>query len=127
MNDPVPAAFAQQYGVPADMRMWQAIKAAIQDPFTQEKWNALLEDSRWFAAEKSFIPDEMKLFRGTKHLAVATYTFEQGSLMTRNFVPTKPPWVLNCVYARRTVRETPGAPAPTNPYWLQAIKQLGPD
>lgn len=124
MGDRVPAAFAQQYGVPTDMRMWQAIRAALQSPYTQEEWDTLLEDSSWFAAQKNFIRDEMKLFQDTKQLAVATYGFEQGASMTRNFGPDSVPWLLNSVYARRTVQEPPGAPAPTNPYWFNSFRQL---
>ncbi|MFP5205278.1 MAG: hypothetical protein ACLGSH_07975 [Acidobacteriota bacterium] len=124
LNDRVPAAFAKRYGVPADTRMWQAINAAIQAPYGQEEWNALLQNSPWFAAQKSYLQDELKLFRNTQQLAVATYGFEQGGSMTHPFGPKSVPWLLNSVYARRTVRQSPGAPAPTNPYWLQAFHQL---
>lgn len=124
MDDPVPGGFARQYGVSADTRMWQAIRAALQQPYTQEEWTALLEGSTWFAAQKNFIQDELKLFRDTRQLAVATYGFEQGASMARNFGPNSAPWLLNSVYARRTVREIPGAPAPANPYWLEAFEKL---
>ncbi|MFP5236695.1 MAG: hypothetical protein ACLGSD_12405 [Acidobacteriota bacterium] len=125
LDDRVPATFAERYGVARDMRMWEAIGSAIQHPYTQPEWDDLLEESPWFAAQKSYLKDEMKLFRNTKQLAVATYGFEQGGSMTRKFGPKSVPWLLNSVYARRTVRETPGAAAPTNPYWLEAFRELG--
>lgn len=124
LNDRVPASFARKYGVTADMKVWQAIASAIRDPFTQQEWNDLLEDSPWFAAQKQYIDQQMAIFRGTGRLAVACYGFEQGATMTRNFRAKSVPWLLNSVYARRTVRSGEEGSAPTNPYWLASFRKL---
>lgn len=124
MHDRVPPIFAQRYGMSTKLQMWQAVHAAILHPFSQEEWNDLLTGSSWFAAQRLYIQEEVRLFRGTGRLAVACYSFEQQASMTRNFGPKSVPWLLNSVYARRTVREAPGGTAPTNPYWFTAFKQI---
>lgn len=124
LSDTVPAAFARQYGFPATMKMWQAIGRATDSPFTQQEWNDLLTQSPWFASQSHYLDDQMALFRSTHRLAVATYGFEQGASMTHGFGPQSVPWLLNPVYARRTVRSGKDGSAPTNPYWLASFRRL---
>lgn len=123
LNDQVPLAFARKYKAPASLTIWQAIAAALNQPFSQQEWNDLLEGSPWFAAQSQYIDQEVALFRSTGRLAVACYGFEQGASMTRAFGPKSVPWLLNSVYARRTVRAGSGS-APTNPYWLASFQRL---
>lgn len=124
MDDPVPADFAREYKLSANLKMWQAIAAAISDPFSQQEWNDLLEQSPWFAARNHYIDRQVALFRSTGRLAVACYGFEQGTSMTRKFGHNSVPWLLNSVYARHTVRSGVSADPPTNPYWLSSFRKL---
>lgn len=124
MQDRVPSSFAQEYGVPAKAMIWQEIASAIKNPFPQQEWNDLLTRSSWFASQKMYLNNEVALFRATKRLAVATYGFEQGTSMTKEFGANSVPWLLNSVYARRTVRQGADGSAPTNPYWLAAFRKL---
>lgn len=124
MDDPVPAQFAQRYGKPSNMLVWQAIADAIQTPYTQQEWNDLLTLSPWFAAQSNYLDEEMTLFRSTGKLAVACYGFEQAASMTANFGANSVPWLLNSVYAGRTVQPNADGSTPTNPYWLAAFQRL---
>lgn len=124
MNDPVPADFARKYDLSAGLKMWQAIAAATKNPFSQQKWNDLLEHSPWFAEQSQYIDRQVALFRSTGRFAVACYGFEQGVSMTRKFGHNSVPWLLNSVYARRTVRAGVGVNPPTNPYWLASFRKL---
>lgn len=124
MHDAVPPSFAQQYRFPKKTQMWQAIQRATKDPFSQQEWDALLMRSPWFAAQKDYLNRVVTMFRSTHRLAVACYGFEQGASMTRHFGRNTPPWLLNAVFARRTVKTSSGGTPPTNPYWLASFRQL---
>lgn len=124
MHNRVPASFARQYGFPKKMKMWQAIQRAIKNRFSQQEWDVLLTRSPWFAAQSHYLDRAMALFRSTHRLAVACYGFEQGASMTRHFGPNSTPWLLNTVFARRTVRLGHSVKAPANPYWLASFKRL---
>ena len=124
LSDPIPAAFAARYGVPPKTPVWRQIAQAIATPFPQAKWNDLLTASPWFAAKRTYLADQMAMFRKTGRLAVATYGFKQGSSMTRRFGPKAVPWLLNSVIASRTVRTSAGGGDPTNPFWYEAFPAL---
>ncbi|WP_220446832.1 hypothetical protein [Nonomuraea deserti] len=121
LEDPVAADFAQRYGFAPGTKVWQVIKAAIDDPFPQRKWRDFLTSCPWFTSQSTFLRDQMRLYRGTGRLAVATYGFKQDDLMVRNFGPDKDPWLLNSVFATYTVKPRgDGTSAPN--YWLGAFK-----
>ncbi|WP_433514832.1 hypothetical protein ACQP2T_03930 [Nonomuraea sp. CA-143628] len=122
LKDPIPATFAQKYGFPADTLVWQVIKAAIDKPFTEQKWDDFLNSSPWFTSQKNFLRDQMKLYKGTGRLAVATYGFKQDDPMVTNFGPDKTPWLLNSVYASKIVR--PRGELSGRGYWLESFRKL---
>ncbi|SEG99978.1 hypothetical protein SAMN05444920_114254 [Nonomuraea solani] len=123
LRDPIAPAFAQRYGFAAGTQVWQVIKAAIDAPFPQRQWNDFLTSSPWFMDQAGFLRDQMRLYRGTGRLAVATYAFKQDDLMTTDFGPAKDPWLLNSVYVPYTVRPRGnGLSAPS--LWLKDFKAL---
>lgn len=124
LGDKVPASFAQRYGMSAQTPIWQAIDDAITKPFPQAKWNDLLTASPWFASQRTYLTDQMAMFRQTGRLAVATYGFKQGSSMTHHFSAQSVPWLLNSVIASRTVQAPADGRDPTNPYWYDEFRAL---
>ncbi|MEV4359459.1 hypothetical protein [Nonomuraea sp. NPDC049625] len=122
LKDPVAATFAQKYGFPSGTLVWQVIKAAIDKPFSERKWDDFLAGSPWFTSQSGFLRDQMKLYRGTGRLAVATYAFKQDDLMVENFGPGKAPWLLNSVYAPYTVQ--PRGALSGRGYWLDDFRAL---
>lgn len=124
LRDPVPPAFAAKYGVPKTAQVWQVIDAALEQPFAKQHWDEFLAQSPWFESRKHYLRNQMKLFRDTGRLAVATYGFKQGSSMARNFGPEKTPWLLNSVYAPRTVRPQPNGLSGLNYGWIDDFKAL---
>ncbi|MEV6128368.1 hypothetical protein AB0M05_16275 [Streptomyces violaceusniger] len=112
LKDKIPARFASRYHLPPDTLVWQVIKEAVEHPFPEEKWRDFLAMSPWFENNKHFLRDQVGHFRDTGRLAVATYGVTQGAAMTENFGPDKQPWLLNSLYANRTVeRAEDGSPA----------------
>jgi hypothetical protein len=124
LKDPIPAAFAAKYGAPANAQEWQIIKAALETPFSKQQWDEFLAQSPWFENRKHYLLNQMKIFRATGRLAVATYGFKQGSSMAVNFGPDSVPWLLNSVFAGRTVKPNPDGSAATNYSWFDDYKAL---
>jgi len=124
MQQPVAPAFADKYHAPRTAQNWQIVKAALETPFPQQEWNDFLSMSPWFEGRKHYLRNQMKLFRDTGRLAVATYGFKQGSSMTAEFGPTKTPWLINSVFAGRTVRPNADGSAAPNYAWLDDFRAL---
>ncbi|WP_433443808.1 hypothetical protein [Nonomuraea sp. CA-141351] len=123
LEDPVSATYAEKYGFASGTLVWQVIKAAIDEPFSERQWNDFLSSSPWFTSQSGFLRDQMRLYRGTGRLAVATYGFKQDDAMVSNFGPAKDPWLLNSVYAPYTIKQRPsGLSAPS--YWLKEFRAL---
>ncbi|MGY1436363.1 hypothetical protein [Streptomyces reniochalinae] len=124
MRDRIPPRFARRYGVAPDTRVWQLLRKAADSPFPQDKWNAFLSMSPWFHGNRHYLRDQVRRFRDTGKLAVATYGVAQGAAMVRDIGPDKHPWMLNSLYATRTVRQGPdGSTGRTHP-WFEDFTSL---
>ena len=124
LTRPVAPAFADKYQAPRTAQNWQIIKAALETPFPKEQWDDFLRMSPWFENRKHYIANQMKMFRDTGRLAVATYGFKQGSSMSNNFGPKKTPWLLNSVYAGRTIRPNADGTAAFNYAWIDDFRRM---
>ncbi|GAB2477082.1 hypothetical protein GCM10027063_17730 [Promicromonospora xylanilytica] len=124
MTDRIPARFAQRYGYAPETQVWQVIDEAIERPFPSHKWNDLLSQSPWFEDKKHLLRDEMERFRGTGRLAVATYGFNQIPSMTAGWSATKPPWLLNSVFADLTVRPSGQGMSTPGYAWIDDFRRL---
>ncbi|WP_051111780.1 hypothetical protein [Sciscionella marina] len=124
LTDRVSAEYAAEYHIRPDTKVWQVIKNALGKPFPQQRWYDLLRTSPWFENNRTFLRDQTEKFRATGRLAVATYGVSPDAAMSENFGPDKQPWLLNSLFASRTVRPLPdGTPAP-NYAWLGEFKAL---
>ncbi|MDA3629353.1 hypothetical protein OU415_28260 [Saccharopolyspora sp. WRP15-2] len=124
LTDRVAAEYAAKYGVPPGTRVWQVIKKALDEPFPQDRWYDFLRTSPWFENNKDYLRDQVRKFRATGKLAVATYGIGQDTAMSSDFGPGKKPWLLNSLFASRSVQPLPdGTPAP-NYAWLDEFKAL---
>jgi hypothetical protein len=104
--------------------VWQVIGEAIEHPFPSHKWNDLLSQSPWFESKKHLLRDEMARFRSTGRLAVATYGFRQIPSMTADWSATKPPWLLNSVFATLTVQHRDQAMSTPGYAWIDDFRRL---
>ncbi|MEV0829544.1 hypothetical protein [Nonomuraea rubra] len=123
LQDPVSGEFAERYGFAPGTKVWEVIKAAIDEPFSRKQWNDFLTGSPWFMEQAGFLRSQLALYRGTGRLAVATYGFKQDDLMVENFGPNKDPWLLNSVFVPYTVK-SPGNGTSAPNYWLKDFKAL---
>ncbi|MEW1750899.1 hypothetical protein ACIQU1_20475 [Streptomyces angustmyceticus] len=123
MGDKIPAAYAEKYDVPPNTRVWQVIGSAIEKPFPQRRWDDFLAMSPWFASHKDYLTQQMRMFRETGKLAVATYGVTQIESMQTGWDAHKKPWILNPLYANRTVRKENGKVGRTT-VWFDSFRAL---
>ncbi|MFV3077680.1 hypothetical protein [Niveispirillum fermenti] len=127
MREPVSPAFATKYGVSPQSRNWQVMQSALEQPFTKQQWDDYLSLSPWFETRKHYLVNQMKMFRDTGRLAVATYGFKQGSSMAADFGPDKTPWLINSVFAPRSIRPNADGSAAANYAWIDDFRALQKD
>lgn len=123
-TDPIPGSYADRYGVPADTAFWEEVRKAAANPFPQERWRDLLMNSTWFASRQNHLTNQVKQFRATGRLAVATYGTLQGPAMIRDLGPDKTPWLLNSLYANLVAQRSPDGYLPHNPAFYQDFRAL---
>ncbi|MFG3255762.1 hypothetical protein [Streptomyces sp. NPDC048172] len=124
MKTRIPAEFAEKWKMPPNLRVWQLLKRAAANPFPQAKWDDFLSMSPWFDGNKHYVRDQMAQFRATGKLGVATYGVVQGESMVKGIKPAKKPWLLNSLYATRTVRPTGTSVTGRNPAFQADFKSL---
>jgi hypothetical protein len=110
LSDPIPRQFAERYKMSQHTKVWEAIKDAIDNPWPEKQWQDMLAMSPWYARHKHYMRNQVKQFRATGRLAVATCQGVQGVPSVTNFGPKKKPWLLTAVCASRTAR--PGGESP---------------
>lgn len=79
--------------------------------------------SPWFAPHKDYLTQQVQMFRETGKLAVATYGVTQIESMQTGWDADKKPWILNPLYANRTVREENGRVGRTT-VWFDSFRAL---
>ncbi|TDD22317.1 hypothetical protein E1218_19490 [Kribbella turkmenica] len=124
LGDTIPVDFAQRYGYAPDTKVWEVIRAATENPFSQRKWNDFLAASPWYEANKDFLREQVQRFRDTGRLAFASYGFRQDALMVRDFQVTSSPWLLNSVFAPYTVQPDADGLTGQGYSWLDDFRAL---
>lgn len=124
MEKPVNPVFADKYQAPRNAQNWQIVKAALETPFPKAQWDDFLKTSPWFEGRKHYLRNQMKIFRDTGRLAVATYGFKQGSSMSAAWGPKKTPWLINSVFAAATIRRNADGTAQPNYAWIDDFRAL---
>ena len=120
----IPPAFADKYQAPRNAQTWQIVRAALETPFSKAQWDEFLSQTKWIDSNKHYLQQQMKLFRDTGRLAVATYAFKQGKSLRTDFDATRQPWLLHTIYADRTAKRNPDGTAAFNYRWIDDFRAL---
>ncbi|WP_405782893.1 hypothetical protein [Streptomyces sp. NBC_00859] len=124
MNDPVNPVFANRHGIARGTRVWQVINSATWHPFEEQEWNDFLLSNPWFAANKSFLTDQMGRFRSTGKLAVAGYGITQDAAMSKDFGPHRTPWVINSLFCPYVSKPGQGGLPGRNHTWCSEFRAV---
>jgi hypothetical protein len=124
MTKPVSADFARIYQLPPQTQNWQVVSQALAQPFGKAKWDDFLSLNPWFENNRHYLRDQMAMFTATGRLAIATYGFKQGSSMTIHFGPNSAPWLINSVFAPRSISANPDGSSAYNYGWITEFREL---
>jgi hypothetical protein len=124
LTDPVSPRFARAYEDAQGKKVWEVLRSATEEPFSQKKWDDFLSMSPWFADNKNYLRDQVEQFRKTGRLAVATYGVSQDKAMTSDFGAKKNPWMLNSLFCPYTVQSGKGSLPGRNRVWIDQFRAL---
>lgn len=124
LTDPAPAAYAGRHPAARGAPVWRVISNAIEHPFPQRRWDDFLAALPVFHANRDYLTSEVRRYRRTGRLAVATYGLTQGAAMLKDFGPKKPPWLLNSLFCPGTVRPGPDGLPGRNSTWAEEFRAL---
>lgn len=123
MNDVVSTHFCTKHGFPAGTKVHQVINSAIQTPMPYAQWEEFLRNEPWYMERRKFISNAMSLYRESRRLDVATYSFCPMRHRKRPFQAGDVPWMLNGVYAPSTVRLKPDGSRHENFPWAEEFRR----
>lgn len=106
-GETIPESFATKYDFDSNTKNYQVVDAALKNQFSKEQWEDFLSQSYWFENRKSYLWNSYQMFKEFPKVYVATYAFRQSYPFNQDFAVNTDPWVLNALYANRTVE--PGA------------------
>lgn len=106
-NDPIPAAFASDYGYDPAWQVYQYINHALKNPVPRAEWVDFLSKSSWFENRKDYLWQSYEMFKSYNKFHIGTYAFRQSFPFNKDFTVNTSPWVLNGIYANRSVESDP--------------------
>jgi hypothetical protein len=123
LNLTIPTVFANNYGYDTQMKNYQYIDKALKNPVEQAEWNDFLKSSVWFESHKKYLLNAFNIFKGYYKVAVATYGIRQSYPPGKDFTVNTMPWILNSIYANRTVKPDASGLTPFNYGWIDDFLQ----
>ncbi|MCM8568301.1 hypothetical protein NE848_02860 [Gramella jeungdoensis] len=104
----IPEAFASEYGFSADLQNYEYIDYALKNQVEREQWVDFLSQSPWFENRKNYLSNSFyDVFSTYDKFFMAAYAFRQSFPFNANFTANTDPWILNGMYANRTVEPDP--------------------
>ncbi|HKJ47424.1 MAG TPA: hypothetical protein VJ991_16435 [Balneolales bacterium] len=119
MNNTIPSSFAGKYGYDSTMVNYQYINQTLHNPVSRKEWVGFLSNSNWFESKKTYVSDAFNLFTTYRKFAIATYGLRQSYPYNKDFTSNTMPWILNSIYANRTVRPDSTGQNQFNYAWIQ--------
>jgi hypothetical protein len=107
MEETIPQVFAVKYGRKLTEKNYQYIDFALKNSVSREEWVDFLSNSYWFENRKNYLLNAYQRLKGYDKFHVATYAIRQSYPFNSDFTSTTDPWVLNAIFANRTVMPDP--------------------
>lgn len=125
MEEPIPQQFADKYGWDPGTKNYQYLDFALKNPRTRPEWVDFLSESYWFENRKRYLRNSYNLFKQYDKFYVATYAMRQSFPHNRDFTRSTWPWILNGLYANRTVVPLPSnGQTQFNYYWINDFRRI---
>ncbi len=104
----IPGEFANEYGFSDSWMNYEYIDYALKNNVELSQWVDFLSQSSWFENRKYYLRNSFyDVFSSYDKFFLATYAFRQSYPETADFTATTDPWILNGLYANRSVEPDP--------------------
>ncbi|MDT0677896.1 hypothetical protein [Autumnicola musiva] len=104
----IPVEFANEYGFSDSWMNYEYIDYALKNEVDRSQWVDFLSQSSWFENRKHYLSNSFyDVFSSYDKFFLGTYAFRQSYPETADFTATTDPWVLNGLYANRSVEPDP--------------------
>lgn len=118
LGESIPRAFARSYGLPVTMRNFEYLDRVLRNPVGRRQWVDFLRQSRWFEARKRYLRNAYQQMSSFPKFFIATYGIRQSYPPNTAFTRTTDPWIVNALFANRTVPPAPDGSPRTNYAWM---------
>lgn len=105
LTDAVSETFAMAWQIDPAWKNYQYIDYALKHPRPMSEWYAFLKNSHWFESRKHYLHEAYTLMTGNPRFLVATYAIRQSFPYNQDFKSTSDPWILNGLFANRTIEQ----------------------
>lgn len=105
LTQKIPADFASNYGYDTESEVHKYLDNALKNQVPKVEWDDFLSQSPWFENRKKYLSESFEMFKEYSNFHVATYALRQSFPFDRNFTATNNPWILNGLFANRTVEK----------------------
>lgn len=128
MDAEIPDAFAAEYQMDPAMKNYEYLDYALKQRVPRRQWVDFLSSSDWFESRKHYLWDAYQRFKGYQKFHIATYALRQSYPLNTDFTANTTPWILNGLFANRTVRpDTATGRDQTNYAWMDDFQRIQQD
>lgn len=107
MDETIPENFAVEYGYDPNMQNYQYLDRALKDNVPRQEWIDFLSSSYWFENRKRYLHNAFERFKSYDTFHIANYALRQSYPFNVDFTANTDPWILNGLFANRTVEPDP--------------------
>ena len=118
LGETIPGRFADAHGLPRSMRNFEYIDRALKRSVNRAEWVDFLRQSPWFENRKHYLRNAYQQMSSFPKFFVATYGIRQSYPPNVDFTRQTDPWILNALYANRTVTPAPNGADRFNYAWI---------
>lgn len=124
LGDPLSPDFTSRYNLPTPLKVYQFINLTLQNPVPDQEWRDFLAACPWYVAHRPFLLNAYNLYRSTGRLGVATYGMLQSWTKGQQFTVNTMPWLLNALFATKTVQPGENGSPHENYPWAEEFTNL---
>lgn len=107
MDEQIPEEFAEKYEWNPDTQNYEYLDYALKNQVPRQEWVDFLSSSYWFENRKNYLWNAYERFKSYDKFHIANYALRQSFPFNKDFTANIDPWILNGLFANRTVETDP--------------------
>lgn len=127
-DENIPEDFASEYGYDPDMQNYQYLDSALKENVSRQEWVDFLSSSYWFENRRNYLWNAYERFKSYDKFHIANYALRQSYPFNKDFTVNTDPWILNGLFANRTVEPDPETDQDQFNYaWIEDFEKIQED